>query len=353
VFFNEVRYWLDLGVDGFRLDVINMIAKDKKFRDNPVSLKWPLLQEHVYTRNRRRSLKVVKKLRNLLNEYDDRVSIGEIYTMPPGNASNAAKYLANGDDGLHLAFDFSLIFSNWNAHMYYKCISRWYDCLPESSWPCQVLSNHDLFRNTDRFPWRINKEEKARVSAVLLITLKGTPFIYYGEEIGMHNTRIRKRDIQDPVGKRFWPVFSGRDKARTPMQWNEGINGGFTMGEPWLPINRDVKTRNVKMQEGESSSILNLYRRLIKLRKEYPSLHLGEWIPVTNGKSGVLAYFRTIDNERMLVVLNFTGKTKSLTLPDHTYGTVLLSVHRSAGEYFYFQKLQVFPFEATVFQVEE
>jgi alpha-glucosidase len=214
------------------------------------------------------------------------------------------------------------------------------------------LSNHALLRNIDRFPWCIHKTAKARVAAMLLLTLKGTPFIYYGEEIGMHNTRIGKRDIHDPMGKRYWPFFAGRDKARTPMQWGPEAGGGFTKGKPWLPLNDDTATRNVKMQEGDSASLLNLYRNLIRIRRERKSLYSGEWNPLLNGKNGVLAYFRTCLNERTLVILNFTGIEKTLSLPDYLYGKVLLSVHRSPDEYFYFQNFMIFPYEATIFQVD-
>jgi alpha-glucosidase len=348
VFFEEMKFWLDLGVDGFRLDVINLIAKDKKFRNNPVLFGIPALQQHVYTRNRKRSVTIVTHIRELLDRYDERVSVGEIYTHPPGDVKAAARYLAKGSNGIHLAFDFSLIFSKWNAHSYFKNITAWYDCLPENGWPCNVLSNHDLLRSIDRFPWRTSREEKAKVAATLLLTLKGTPFIYYGEEIGMHNTHIAKSQIRDPLGKRFWPLFSGRDKARTPMQWNPGQHGGFTSGIPWLPSNKDTGFRNVKQQEGEPSSLLNLYRNLIRLRKSHGAMERGSWLPVTNGRSGLLSYFRTEGQERILVILNFTGRQKSFSLPEHTSGKVLLSTHRSAEEYTYFQNMQIGPYEATV-----
>ncbi|MEI7980113.1 MAG: alpha-amylase family glycosyl hydrolase [Bacteroidota bacterium] len=353
IFFDEMKFWLDLGVDGFRLDVINMVAKDKKFRDNPVFMGIPTLQKHIYTRNRKRSLTIVTMIRQMLDRYDNRVSIGEIYAPPPGDSKRAARYLAKGNDGIHLAFDFSLIFTIWNAHSYYKSIKSWYDALPEGGWPCNVLSNHDLFRSIDRFPWQRNKEEKAKVAAALLLTLKGAPFIYYGEEIGMHNGRIRRRDILDPLGKRYWPLFKGRDKARTPMQWTEEPNGGFTTGKPWLPLNRDTKSRNVRQQEGETTSLLNLYRNLIKVRSATNALKIGSWTPVTNGKQGILAYFRTTEEERILVVLNFTGRNKSLSLPEHTYGKILLSTHRSPEEFSYFQNMQIGPYEATICRVGE
>ncbi|MFZ4520280.1 MAG: glycoside hydrolase family 13 protein [Bacteroidales bacterium] len=352
-FFEEMKFWLDLGVDGFRLDVINMIAKDKKFRSNPVFFGIPALQKHVFTRNRKRSVTIVTKIRDLLDRYEDRVSIGEIYSHPPGDAKAAAKYLAKGGNGLHLAFDFSLIFSRWNAHAYFKTIQTWYDCIPREGWPCNVLSNHDLFRSIDRWPWRTNREEKARVAATLLMTLMGTPFIYYGEEIGMHNTHIPKSLIRDPLGKRFWPLFTGRDKARTPMQWSPESKGGFTTGLPWLPLNRDTRLRNVRTQEGDPASLLNLYRKLILLRKSSEALQKGTWVPVTNGQDGVLSYFRVTENERILVILNFMSKVKSLTLPEHLYGKVLLSTHRMPEEFSYFQKMQISPFEATICLVIE
>jgi alpha-glucosidase len=353
VIFNEMRFWLDLGVDGFRLDVINLIAKDKQFRDNPVLYGLPWLQKQVFTRNRKRSLTIVKKIRSLLDQYENRISIGEIFVQPPGDAKNVARYLRNGDDGIHLAFDFSLIFSRWSASSYYECIRNWYDSLPERGWPCNVQSNHDLFRSINRIPWRTHREEKAKVAAFLLLTLHGTPFIYYGEEIGMHNTPIRKGRINDPLGKKYWPLFSGRDPARTPMQWDPGTNGGFTAGKPWLPLNRDVKSRNVRAQEADPHSLLNTYRTLIRLRKESPVLQNGSWNPVSYGHNGILSYFRTTADGRVLVVLNFTGRNKIFSIPEHTYGEVLCSTHRGPGEYNYFQAMKFSPFEATIWIVRE
>ena len=353
VFFEEIKFWLDLGVDGFRLDVINMIAKDKKFRNNPTPFGITALQKHVYTRNRKRSVTIVTQIRKLLDRYENTTAIGEIYSLPPGSAKTAARYLVSGHDGIHLAFDFSLIFSRWSAKAYFQCIQTWYDHIPEGGWPCNVQSNHDLFRSIDRFPWRTSMEEKAKVSAALLLTLRGTPFIYYGEEIGMHNTTIARSKIRDPLGKRFWPLFAGRDKARTPMQWDQASNGGFTTGKPWLPLNRDVQSRNVRKQEGEPGSLLNHYRNLIMLHKSSEALQRGAWIPAVNGQQGILAYYRKTENERILVILNFTGRHKSLSLPEHTYSKILLSTHRNPDEFSYFQNMQIGPFEATICQVVE
>ena len=196
-------------------------------------------------------------------------------------------------------------------------------------------------------------EEKAKVAAALLLTLWGTPFIYYGEEIGMHNGNIRKRNIRDPLGKRFWPLFAGRDKARTPMQWEKEPNGGFTDGIPWMLLNRDIRSRNVRLQEGELGSLLNHYRKLIKTRRSSKAIQKGSWIPITTGQDGILAYFRKTEDERILVILNFTGNQKSFSLQEHTYGKVLFSTHRNTEEFSYFQNMHIGPYEATICKVSE
>ena len=349
LFFDELKFWLDKGVDGFRLDVINLIVKDKKFRDNPYLFGLPFFQKHVFTRNRRKSLKIVIEIRKQLDQYKDRVLVGEIYTMPPGNSEIAASYLADGK-GIHLAFDFSLIFRSWGARNYYKCIRDWYTNIPEQGWPCNVLSNHDLFRSIDRFPWRRNKEEKARIAAALLLTIKGTPFIYYGEEIGMRNTKIAYSDIKDPLGKRFRPFFSGRDKARTPMQWNPGLHGGFTLGHPWLPVNADSISRNVEAYNNDHSSLLNFYRTLIRIRKANTALQQGRWVPLIAGRSVILAYARILNDERIVVILNFTSRKKKISLPEHSFGNVLFSTHRNTEDIFYFQALRIYPFEVSIYK---
>ena len=348
-FFEELKFWMDLGVDGFRLDVINFIAKDKKFRNNPYLWGIPIFQRHRFTRNRPKSLKIVRELRKLTDQYKDRVIVGEIYTMPPGNSKIAASYLANGN-GIHLAFDFSLIFRSWDAKKYYRCILEGYRHIPKKGWSCIVLSNHDLFRSIDRIPLRSHKVEKAKVAAALLLTLKGTPFIYYGEEIGMRNARIKYHDIKDPLGKRFWPFFSGRDNARTPMQWTSDDNGGFSAGRPWLPVNDNTGKCNVETQANDDSSLLNFYTNLIILRKSHLALQQGRWVPLVNGRGGILAYARILGEQRIVIVLNFTNFKKRLRLQEHNFGHVLLSTHRVTNGIYYFQDLRLFPFEVTVYK---
>jgi len=232
----------------------------------------------------------------------------------------------------------------------FKCISNWYTNIPEQGWPCNVLSNHDLFRSIDRFPWRRHKDEKAKVAAALLLTIKGTPFIYYGEEIGMRNTKIPYRDIQDPLGKRFWPFFKGRDKARTPMQWSPGKYGGFTSGKPWLPVNNDILERNVENHDKDQASIFNVYRSLLKIRKTHLALQQGRWVPLIAGQKGILAYARIHNEERLVVILNFTAWKKRISLPEHSFGNVLFSTHRDMDDIYYFQDLWINPFEVSIYK---
>lgn len=347
VFFEEIKYWLDIGVDGFRLDVINLIVKDKKFRDNPSIFRFIDRQEQLYTRNRPASYKIVRKLRKLLDQYKDKVSVGEIYSTPPGNPSIAASYLGRGNDALHLTFDFSLIFRRWNARSYYLAIRKWLQVIPKKGWPCFVFSNHDLHRSINRFGTGANKEEKAKITATLLLTLKGTPFIYYGEEIGMHNVKIDRKDIMDPLGKRYWPFYSGRDSARTPMQWNPEDYAGFSNTKTWLPIDTNYQANNVLAQKDDPSSIFNVYKKLIGLRKEYEALKKGNWTPVSKGQNGVLSYYRDLKKERIKVALNFSNKSKIIQVSNSFEWKILFSTHRAENNMMS-RKITLAPYEALI-----
>jgi alpha-glucosidase len=347
-FFEELRFWLDLGIDGFRLDVINLIVKDKKFRNNPVLYGIPLFQRHKFTRNRPKSIKIVRELRKLTDQYPDRVLVGEVYTPPPGNSEVVASYLDQGN-GIHLAFDFSLFFRTWNARKYFNCIQETYRHIPPEAWPCIVLSNHDLFRHINRFPWRLHQTEKAKVAAVLLLTLRGTPFIYYGEEIGMKNTRIAYKNLRDPFGKRYWPFFSGRDKARTPMQWDSTEFAGFSKDKPWLPLNKNAPIRNVELQETDDASLLNFYKDLIKIRRKHKALQHGNWVPLIRGEKGIIVYERNHEHERIIVILNFRRSRQEIRLKDTGILSALITTHRKQGEEADSELIKVFPFEATVF----
>ncbi len=348
--FDIIRYWLDIGVDGFRLDVVNWFVKDKHLRSNPFSLIPHYFRKIRYDRNRNSAHKIFKDLRILLNRLPDRMMVGEVFSLPPGDPRLSATYLGDGTDELHMAFDFSMMYRFWSSRQIYKCVSKWYSHIPENGWPCNVLSNHDQPRSITRFGGGNDSKKRARVAAALLLTLRGTPYIYYGEEIGMKNIKLRKKDIMDPLGKHYWPLFSGRDPSRSPMQWSDEVNAGFTRGNVWLPLCDDYKKTNVKTESGDNYSLLNFYRMLIKLRKENKALHMGTWQPVIKGHDGVIAYFREYENERLFVVLNFSAKWKKVN--SHTRGQwkVLFSTHRFIHEHFIELSMVLAPYEATIIE---
>ncbi len=349
-FFNGIRFWLEMGVDGFRVDVLNLLGKDTQFRDHPIPFGIPLLQRVRFTLNKPEAYRVARELRSLLNTYPERMCVAEVYSVPPGDARVAASFLQGGD-AMNMAFDFTLMLRSWSARNYFRAIKRWYALLPEKGWPCHVLSNHDLHRHFDRFAFRRNKEKKARVSAMLLMTLKGTPFLYYGDEIGMRNARLSRSEIKDPLGKIFWPIFRGRDKGRTPMQWSPEPHAGFSQTRPWLPVNEDYPRLNVGAQAADERSFLHFYRNLIQLRKKHSALHRGEWSPLTDGKNGILVYLREYLEERILVILNFTRSHRKIRIPNQFHGEVLLSTHRPAQEELPGGTLLANPFEATLVHI--
>lgn len=348
--FGEIEYWLEQGVDGFRLDVVNWFVKDRHFRNNPRSLLPHQFQKHRYDRNRPETHEITRELRQLFDRYDERMAVGEVFTMPPGDPRLSASYLGSGEDELHLAFDFSLMYRWWNARQIYRAVSRWIESIPEKGWPCHVLSNHDQPRSASRFGSGRDAAPRARVAATLLLTLRGTPFIYYGEEIGMKNSKISRNDLVDPLGKKYWPLFKGRDPARTPMQWSDDDYAGFSEEAAWLPLCDDYQRVNVKNDECDHYSMLNFYRSLIALRKKNPALHRGSWKPLLKGHRGLIAYFRKYENKKIFVVLNFTGKQKRCPLHERAQWKVLFSTHRSPREHLTSLDFHLRPYEATIME---
>lgn len=344
--FSEIEFWLELGVDGFRLDVINMVGKDKQFRDNPPVFQYFLGKRKLFSRNRGRSYKVVRRLRKLVDKYDSKVLIGEIYNPPPGDSKLVASYLGNGKDSLNMVFDFTIFFKKWDAKKYFSSIINLYNEMPPKGWPCFVLSNHDLSRSINRFGK--NKEEKAKLVASMQLTLRGTPFIYYGEEIGMTNVKLKKSELIDPLGKKFWPIYKGRDRSRTPMQWSNSINAGFSYKKPWLPVNENYTSVNVDDQMENPESIFNHYKSLIKLRKNHLALLKGKWIKYIDGEDQLIGYFRSYKEEHLLILLNFSNRVKTVYLPNGNY------IYLFSGGYPYLDNKQIikeidlFPFQGVV-----
>lgn len=333
--FRVCRFWLDQGVDGFRLDLINYLFEDELLRDNPrkPGLRPYDWQKHLYDRSRPESLEVVRELRRLLDEYPDRMMMGEVYTDRP---RDAIALLGNGTDALHLSFYLHFAQRRWKAAQFRSSVEWLEGNIPPAAWPCYYLSNHDLVRHYTRLGRGGDPEARARVAAAMLLTLRGTPIIYYGEEIGMPQSRVPRRRIRDPIGKKFWPLPVGRDGARTPMQWNAGRNAGFTDGEPWLPVDPSYKWKNVEMEDRDPDSLLNWYRRLIRLRRKCPALSVGGYRPISGIPTEVFAYLREYGEERIAVFLNFSSRPVCLPRLEEYLGTpgwkVLLSTRRDQGE---------------------
>lgn len=329
--FDMVKYWLDMGVDGFRLDVVNWFIKDEQFRSNPHSLKSVDFQEHLYDRNRPETVEICRQLRKITDTYKDRMMVGEIYT---NSAEIASRFYGKNNDGLHMTFNFNFLFQPWNASKIYKSIINWYDKLPEGAWPNFTFSNHDNIRHYDRYSSGKWSNERAKVAAALLMTLRGTPFIYYGEEIGMTGKGLKKKDMRDPLSIRTWPLKRFcRDMARTPMQWDDSVNAGFSSSDkPWLPVNKNYRNNNVKIQSKNKDSLLNFYKKLIWLRKDHPSLQSGSIKFFTEYLPDILMYTREENSEKLLIILNFTSKNIKIKNNAGENISLLFAPQRKSGE---------------------
>lgn len=298
--FDAMRFWLRRGVDGFRVDVIWHLLKDDQFRDNPPN---PDFRDgHApsrrvlprFTSDLDEVHDVIRDMRSVVDEFDARVLIGEIY-LP---IERLVAYYGRNLDGAHLPFNFGLLETAWNARDIARLVDDYEAALPAGGWPNWVLGNHDRPRIASRAG-----PAQARVAAMLLLTLRGTPTIYYGDEIGMPQVPIAPDRVRDPFEKNVPGIGVGRDGARTPMQWDGTRYAGFSEREPWLPLAAEAVTENVANQEADATSMLNLYRRLIGLRRARPALSLGGYRPVV-AHGDLLLFVRELGDERILVALN-------------------------------------------------
>jgi alpha-glucosidase len=323
-----LRFWLDRGVDGFRVDVMHQIAKDIEFRDNPNPEWRPGMSPYrkfltTYTADLPEVQEIVEKMRSVLEEYNDRMMVGEIY-LP---VERLMAYYGASGEGAHLPFNFQLIRLPWDARDIAAAIERYEALLPSHAWPNWVLGNHDNARILTRVG-----AAQARVAAMLLLTLRGTPTLYYGDEVGMHDVPIPVEQVQDPFEKNVPGLGLGRDPERTPMQWNADEQAGFTNGKPWLPIPDDYRDINVATERDQPSSILTLYRRLIELRRAEAALSVGEFAPLPATVDDLIAYVRKSQERRLLIVLNLGASARAFNLSDLECRTsLLLSTHLDRG----------------------
>ncbi len=315
-----MRFWLDKGVDGFRVDVIWLMLKDELFRDEPENPDWDGTKpfgrlKHIYTQNLPGVHKLIKAMRAVLDEYDDRMMVGEIYLPNEELVKYYGQRRPDGSyDECHLPFNFQLINLPWNARVVREAVDAYEACLPEGCWPNWVMGNHDQHRVATRIG-----ESQARVANMLLLTLRGTPTTYYGEEIGMKDVEIPPEFIQDPpaVNQPELASIVGRDPERTPMQWDASPNAGFTGPQvtPWLPVAPDYAACNVEVQENDPTSMLNLYKALTSLRRKEPALCVGDYASIDVGVDDVFVYSRKgVDSDDFLIVLNFGSHQHRLDL---------------------------------------
>ena len=322
--FDALRFWLRRGVDGFRVDVIHHLAKDPELRDNPTNPDW-LPGQNPYRRllaTRTADLpevhKVIAGIRAVVDEFPDRMLIGELY-LP---LERLMVYYGAAGRGLQLPFNFQLIRLPWEARTLGAAIEAYEAMLPTFGWPNWVLGNHDKSRVASRVG-----PAQARVAAMMLLTLRGTPTLYYGDELGMRDVPIPAERVRDPFERNVPGLGLGRDPERTPMQWDASAGAGFTNGEPWLPVADDLAVTNVAAQRDDPRSLLALYRRLLALRRAEPALAVGPFAPLrTSG--GLIAWVRKDGDRRFLVALNLGAEAAAYAPPIlDLAGEIVLSTH--------------------------
>ncbi|WP_347158680.1 alpha-amylase family glycosyl hydrolase [Pontibacter chitinilyticus] len=317
-----MRFWLDKGVDGFRVDVMWHMIKDKQLRDNPTN---PEYQPHMstydkllpaYSTDQPEVHDIVRMMREVTDSYAERVMIGEIY-LP---IQKLMTYYGINNKGAHLPFNFLLLKHSWDSKEISAAIDQYEGALPPNGWPNWVLGNHDNPRITSRVG-----QAQARVAAMLLLTLRGTPTIYYGDEIGMRDVPIPPDQVQDPQGLNMPDLNLSRDPERTPMQWSDAENAGFSTGTPWLPLPVNYKRENVEAQKDAPYSMLTLHHRLITLRQQEPALNIGKYAPIFSDNQ-MLAYTRQHENTCFLILLNLTHKPCYFKPPHYKFtGTIELA----------------------------
>jgi len=315
--YDAMRFWFGKGVDGFRIDTLWLLVKDERFRDNPENPDWKegdwLLnrQSRVYSGDRPEVHEVVREMRAVADEYGDKVLVGEIY-LP---LERLLMYYGEDLKGMHLPFNFQLVtMEGWDAQTVRRLVDDYETALPEGAWPNWVLGNHDVPRIATRVG-----AEGARLAAMLLLVLRGTPTLYYGDEIGMEDVPVPPEMARDPQGRLF-PGY-GRDPVRTPMRWDTSApNAGFCRKgvAPWLPVGGDVERVNVEAQRGDPGSMLSLTRRLISLRRTTPALRFGSYEPAAGVPEDCFAFSRRLNEQEVFVALNFSAEGAEVLLPGAT-----------------------------------
>jgi len=311
--FDVTRWWYDRGVAGFRLDAVDTLFEDPDLRDNPIlpgknKFGDPNMEDK-YNVKLPEVHEVLRDLRKVADQHNA-VLIGETWTK---DVSELKQYYGEHSNELQMPMDFLFTTVNKVSAPEFRRQIAAVDSA--GGWPVYVLSNHDIVRSYNRYGDGQHNDAIAKLMAGLYLSLRGTPIMYYGEEIGMENNDPkRKEDVKDPIGKIGWPQEKGRDGERTPMQWTSDANAGFTQGTPWLPVPPSYKTHNVANEQQDPNSIIQFYRHLLALRHQNRALLDGDYVPLNENDPDVLSYLRRYKDQSVLVVLNMSSQARTIDL---------------------------------------
>ncbi len=323
--YDAMRFWLDRGVDGFRVDALEVLVKDEQFLNHPANPLWKpsdpyhfsLIEKYVVDQPGMHE--IMQEMRSLTESYGQRVLIGELY-LP---LEQLMLYYGEQLDEIHLPFNFHFVtMPSWEASTVREAVENYEAALPSEAWPNWVLGNHDQ----SRIATRVGREQ-ARLTQMLLLTLRGTPTCYYGDELGMQDVQLAKEFIHDPRGKEQ-PEY-GRDPVRSPMQWDSSPNAGFCSAEvkPWLPVAHDYQSFNVVAEQKDPRSFLMLVRALLDVRHSHPALTFGSYQTVKQENTACFVYLRQQADQRCLIALNFSPHSQVVIVPEQGQGRILLSTY--------------------------
>ena len=322
-----VKFWLDRGVDGFRLDTANFYFHDKLLRSNPpaepdpeaVGLDAPDtnpygMQNHLYDKSQPENIEFFRRFRALLDQYEGRTTVGEVGDGPRSLKTVAA--YTSGGDKLHMCYTFDLLGPDFTAAHVRKCVNAFQTAVTDG-WVCWAFSNHDVQRHLSRFAMtEAERPRVAKLAATLLASLRGSICLYQGEELGLPEAELDFADLRDPYGIRFWPAFKGRDGCRTPMIWeSRAENGAFTSGKPWLPVPSEHRPLAADAQQADPDSVLNHYRMTLAFRREHDVLIDGDMRFLDTNKD-LLVFVREKEGRKMLFVFNLTRERASFAPAD-------------------------------------
>jgi alpha-glucosidase len=312
--FDVTRWWYKRGVSGFRLDAVETLFEDPTLHDNPIdhpgkNAFGDPFEQNKYNTKLPEVHDILRGLRQVADE-NDAVLIGETWTA---DVAELNQYYGKGNTELQLPMDFLFTMVNKLSPAEFR--KQIAEVNAATGWPTFVISNHDIARSYDRYGDGKHNDQIAKLMAALYLTLRGTPIMYYGEEIGMRTTPpTRREDVKDPIGRKGWPKEKGRDGERTPMQWDDSVNAGFSKGTPWLPVPPTYKTHNVAEESKDPNSVLVFYKSVLKLRHTNRSLLDGSYKAINESAANVLSYLRMYKDEAVVVALNMSDKPQNVRL---------------------------------------